>query len=153
MCKENLYAKMEKLEAQICRCTRQGLKVMPWLDLGVIEKKYQGSMAKTVKVSCWCQSEQVCGCNCASCTRRLDRVCGVSTSSSSGGAKQLPRSQHISTENALFYWHFEAHSSKSSIEKIVVILGESSASTSAVFTSKITQKGVKNHSTRYITTR
>ena len=25
MCKENLYAKMEKLEAQICRCTRQGL--------------------------------------------------------------------------------------------------------------------------------
>ena len=29
MCKENLYAKMEKLEAQICRSTRQGLKVMP----------------------------------------------------------------------------------------------------------------------------
>ena len=25
MCKENLYAKMEKLEVQICRCTRQGL--------------------------------------------------------------------------------------------------------------------------------
>ena len=25
MCKENLYAKMEKLKAQICRCTRQGL--------------------------------------------------------------------------------------------------------------------------------
>ena len=25
MCKENLYAKMEKLVAQICRCTRQGL--------------------------------------------------------------------------------------------------------------------------------
>ena len=29
MCKENLCAKMEKLEAQICRCARQGLKVMP----------------------------------------------------------------------------------------------------------------------------
>ena len=28
MCKENLNAKMEKLKAQICRCTRQGLKVM-----------------------------------------------------------------------------------------------------------------------------
>ena len=25
MCKENLYAKMEKLEAHICRRTRQGL--------------------------------------------------------------------------------------------------------------------------------
>ena len=32
MCKENLYAKMEKLEAQICRCTGQGLKIMPWSD-------------------------------------------------------------------------------------------------------------------------
>ena len=31
MCEENLCAKMEKLEAQICRCTRQGLKVMPWI--------------------------------------------------------------------------------------------------------------------------
>ena len=30
MCKENFYAKMEKLEAEICRCTRQGLKVTPW---------------------------------------------------------------------------------------------------------------------------
>ena len=30
ICKENVYAKMEKLEAQIYRCTRQGLKVMPW---------------------------------------------------------------------------------------------------------------------------
>ena len=30
MYKENVYAKMEKLEAQICRYTRQGLKVMPW---------------------------------------------------------------------------------------------------------------------------
>ena len=29
MCKENAYAKIEKLGAQICRCTRQGLKVMP----------------------------------------------------------------------------------------------------------------------------
>ena len=29
MCDENLYAKTEKLEAQICRCTRQGLTVMP----------------------------------------------------------------------------------------------------------------------------
>ena len=27
MCKENLYAKMEKLDAQVCKCTRQGLKV------------------------------------------------------------------------------------------------------------------------------
>ena len=27
-CKENLYAKMEKLKAQLCRHTRQGLKVM-----------------------------------------------------------------------------------------------------------------------------
>ena len=26
MCKVNLYAKIEKLEAQLCRCTRQGLK-------------------------------------------------------------------------------------------------------------------------------
>ena len=26
--KENFYAKTEKLKAQICRCTRQGLKVM-----------------------------------------------------------------------------------------------------------------------------
>ena len=25
MCKENSYAKMEKMGAQICRCTRQGL--------------------------------------------------------------------------------------------------------------------------------
>ena len=25
MCKENLYAKMEELEVQICRCTRQDL--------------------------------------------------------------------------------------------------------------------------------
>ena len=32
MCKENLYVKMEKLESQICRCTRQGLKVRPcWI--------------------------------------------------------------------------------------------------------------------------
>ena len=30
MCKDNSYAKMEKLGAQICRCTRQDLKVMPW---------------------------------------------------------------------------------------------------------------------------
>ena len=29
MWKGNLYAEMEKLEVQICRCTRQGLKVMP----------------------------------------------------------------------------------------------------------------------------
>ena len=36
MCKENLYANMEKLEAQICRCTRHGLKVRPWL-IGVQE--------------------------------------------------------------------------------------------------------------------
>ena len=28
MCQENGYAKMEKLEAQICRCTRQGLEVI-----------------------------------------------------------------------------------------------------------------------------
>ena len=25
MCKENLYAEMEKSEAQVCKCTRQGL--------------------------------------------------------------------------------------------------------------------------------
>ena len=30
MCKEKLYANMEKLEAQIWRCTRQGLKVIPF---------------------------------------------------------------------------------------------------------------------------
>ena len=30
MHKENSYAEMEKLGAQICRCTRLGLKVMPW---------------------------------------------------------------------------------------------------------------------------
>ena len=36
MCKENLYAKMEKLEAQICRFIRQGLKVMPWFKVKVI---------------------------------------------------------------------------------------------------------------------
>ena len=29
MSKENLYVKMEKLEAQICKCTRQGLKLCP----------------------------------------------------------------------------------------------------------------------------
>ena len=29
MCKKKFYAKMEKLEAQICKCTRQGLKVIP----------------------------------------------------------------------------------------------------------------------------
>ena len=29
MCEENLDAK-EILEAQICKCIRQGLKVMPW---------------------------------------------------------------------------------------------------------------------------
>ena len=34
MCQENLYAKMEKLEAQIYRCTRQGLKVMPCGSIG-----------------------------------------------------------------------------------------------------------------------
>ena len=28
MYKENLYAKMEELDAQICRCTRLGLKVV-----------------------------------------------------------------------------------------------------------------------------
>ena len=34
MCKENLYAKVEKVEARILqRCTRQGLKVIPWLLL------------------------------------------------------------------------------------------------------------------------
>ena len=32
MCKENLYTKMEKLEAQICGCTRKDLKVMPCLS-------------------------------------------------------------------------------------------------------------------------
>ena len=37
MWKENLYIKMEKLEAQICRCTRQGLKVMP---CGVVRLKF-----------------------------------------------------------------------------------------------------------------
>ena len=30
MCKENSYAKTEKLGAQICKRTRRGLKVMPW---------------------------------------------------------------------------------------------------------------------------
>ena len=34
MYKENLNAKMEKLEAQIRRCTRQGLQVMPWMGAG-----------------------------------------------------------------------------------------------------------------------
>ena len=29
MCKQNVYAKVEKLEAQICRYTREGLKVIP----------------------------------------------------------------------------------------------------------------------------
>ena len=33
MCKENLHAKMEKLETQICRCTRQDLEVMPRVAL------------------------------------------------------------------------------------------------------------------------
>ena len=33
MWKENLYAKMEKLEVQICRCTRQDLEVVPCLEL------------------------------------------------------------------------------------------------------------------------
>ena len=34
MCKENLYAKVENLEAQLCRCTRQGPKVIPcWYSL------------------------------------------------------------------------------------------------------------------------
>ena len=30
MDKEHLYAKMEKLEAQICRCARQGLEVIAY---------------------------------------------------------------------------------------------------------------------------
>ena len=30
MCQENSYAKMEKLGAEICRCTRQGLIVIPY---------------------------------------------------------------------------------------------------------------------------
>ena len=34
MCKENSFAKMEILEVQICRSTRQGLIVMPWAILG-----------------------------------------------------------------------------------------------------------------------
>ena len=29
---------MEKLEAQLCECTRQGLKIMPWLETTVVEK-------------------------------------------------------------------------------------------------------------------
>ena len=29
MCKENLYDKMEKLEAPICRCVKKGLKLCP----------------------------------------------------------------------------------------------------------------------------
>ena len=37
MCKENSYAKMEKLGTQICRCTRQGLKVIPW-SWGIVEE-------------------------------------------------------------------------------------------------------------------
>ena len=32
MSEENLFAKMEKLEAQIRRCTRQSLKVIPCLQ-------------------------------------------------------------------------------------------------------------------------
>ena len=32
MRKENSYSKIEKLEVQICKCTRQGLKVIPCLD-------------------------------------------------------------------------------------------------------------------------
>ena len=32
MCKENLYNNNEKLEAQICRYTRQGLKLCPATD-------------------------------------------------------------------------------------------------------------------------
>ena len=35
-CQENVYAKMEELEAQICRCTRQGHKVMPWYTYAYI---------------------------------------------------------------------------------------------------------------------
>ena len=36
MCKENVYAKMETLEAQICRCTRWDRKVMPWCSRAII---------------------------------------------------------------------------------------------------------------------
>ena len=41
MCKENLYAKMEKLEAQICTVgvTRDGHKVMPCHHRGVKGEK------------------------------------------------------------------------------------------------------------------
>ena len=35
MCKENLYAKMQKLEAQMCRCTREGLKVRPCKEINL----------------------------------------------------------------------------------------------------------------------
>ena len=41
MCKENLYAKMEKLEEQICRCTRQGLKVMPFFKDTITTAEYR----------------------------------------------------------------------------------------------------------------
>ena len=36
MCKANSYVKVEKLGAQICRCTRQDLKIMPCRVLAYI---------------------------------------------------------------------------------------------------------------------
>ena len=41
ICKENLYVKMEKLEVQICRCTRQGLNVMPCSPGHIVQRMYR----------------------------------------------------------------------------------------------------------------
>ena len=43
MCKENTYAKMEKLGSQICRCTRQGFKVMRWYEM---TRKFEAMFCK-----------------------------------------------------------------------------------------------------------
>ena len=38
-------------------------------------------VAKTVKLSCWCQSEHICRCDCVSCSGRLVKGLGVRASS------------------------------------------------------------------------
>ena len=51
MSKEYLYAKIEKLEAQIWRCIRQGLKVIPWLaDKGTVSKTKIWRSSKCSKI-------------------------------------------------------------------------------------------------------
>ena len=61
MWKENLYAKMEKLEAQIRRCTRQGLKVMPWV---AYVSKQGGTVSDSLceltgQLLCWTEDNNV----------------------------------------------------------------------------------------------